>query len=118
MTVKSPTATIYLQAAENHYRELFPRLQRRDNLLFFAKEGVVLVFEDNEAVLVSGCEIRNMRQMIECILAITPKSNLDKINQKRAWLYLFKKGTVCRFDYGDPHLFQLTDKVLAAAVTQ
>jgi hypothetical protein len=107
-----------VEAIASHYQELFPSLQRRDNVMFFPADGVVFVLMPELATVVTGVKTEPLLRVVSDILMIVPKTNFDKVNQRRSWLYLTKHvkhvgGTVQKFEYSDPALFTLADTLLA-----
>ncbi len=103
----------FKQATENHYRET-KVLHSRDDLLFFPDDGVVMKFEVDRMVVTHGATTPDMRALLTTVLPPLPVTNLEKINQSRAWKYLFNHAKSTCFDYGDPGLFKLIDGIMEA----
>ena len=74
---------------------------------------MVLVFETDKAVLLTGVIHPDLLEIIGKILPLEPRTNLDKINQTRAWKYLYSKVPIRCFEYADPKLFALADEALS-----
>ncbi len=102
-----------LQAIVNHYQEIRPHLQTRDNMLFFVKEGVIILLEDNYVVILSSCTRPDiLDRLFKAGLANLPKTTLDKMNQRRAWKELVKISRCRYLEYCDPCLFDVIDEAL------
>ncbi len=106
------------QAVVSHYLEVFPNLQTRDNIIVFAKEGVIVMLDPNHVILLT--DFRHPHAFDVLInrgqFAQPAKTALDKMNQKRAWGELVKHSRCRYLDYCDPRLFDIIDEALHVPV--
>lgn len=101
------------QAIISHYQEVCPSVETRDSMLFFVKEGVIVLLADDNVVILSDFRRPDVFDtLIKSGLARPPKTTMDKMNQKRAWQYLVKHSRCRYLDYCDPRLFDIIDEAL------
>lgn len=96
-----------------HYREAYPGAQTRDDLLIFVEEGVVVLFSEDCAVLLSECHNSPaFTRLLAAGFANQSETALDRVYQHRAWKYLTKLSRCRHLEYCDPKLFDIIDETL------
>lgn len=86
----------------------------RDNILFFVKEGVILLFELDRLVILSHCRRPDIREALirHGLIHLQDTTAIGRINQRRGMKELTKLCRCRYFDYSDPKLFDAIDETL------